>query len=474
MGTAGPTPGPLRSWDIAVFNGVTARSPNSWKHDLAPRGLVLLTLIAVAGAAVILSLPFKYAIALTLALVIGVGVVAKPWLGAAFLAIFLPANNLISQILGDGAMTTAIGAAKDATLAILLIVVGLRRTARRDIAIPAGIFAVLGLLGFAYADTFNAGLYGWRNDYEAALLLIALPGILNEQTGQRVKNIMIGAGQVAAATAVLTWREGLSWLATVHVYPVAAGEPFPTSFFSTGSIRPRAFSPLVAPNELGVYLDLTLAVIWTRSDWSIGRRIALSVLPIVAIYLADSRSAMAGVVILACVLAVRRVYQSDGFSAAALTATAFALATIGALLYVFVSGGAAQSDDPSLAGHETSLQTGIPMAISHPLGLGLGNVGTRAQVTTTAPVLVESFWLILALESGFVVLVAWIALLTIAGARCARDGSSGAFLGTAAIASSLVSQLVLPTMQDGPVSFTLFMLVGIAWIDVRPQQRVRR
>jgi hypothetical protein len=213
---------------------------------------------------------------------------------------------------------------------------------------------------------------------------------------------------------------------------------------------------MAGPNELGAYLDIALAVIVTRTDWSIRRRAALCVLPLVGIYLARSRSGLIGVVLLAAVCIIRTARSRFG---------------IGTILTIAVAAAAVpflsnQSGDLSLTGHATSLQTGLGNALTHPLGYGLGNVGPRAILTSQNPVLVESFWLLMALESGLLVLVAYLLLLTRTVRLTARAGDG--FLAAALLASVIVSQLVLPSMQDGPVSFTFWLVLALAVNAQRP------
>jgi hypothetical protein len=77
------------------------------------------------------------------------------------------------------------------------------------------------------------------------------------------------------------------------------------------------------------------------------------------------------------------------------------------------------------------------------------------------PYHVESFWLLVGLESGILVMLVFIALLTRLCVIGIRAKTGMAFLAPAAVLGSLVSQLVLPTLQVGAVSFTLWIVVGI-------------
>lgn len=430
------------------------------------RAQISLWLFPVSAAAIllILTLPTKFAIAAIFAVVAAVVVLTRPWWGIAFLAVFLPFNNVGSQLLGRTTTATAFGAVKDGVLALLLIAAVNRRSVRPDVAVPALLVAVLGLVGFGYATSLSTALYGWRNDYEPILLVVAVSALLTVNQADRVRTIIVTMSQLAAAVGILTWMRGVSWLVTLHLLP-APLSTYPFQLFSTGNSHPRAFSPLAAPNEFGAYLDVALAVIVTRSDWSIRRRAILSVLPVVAIYLARSRSALIGIALLASVVIVRASWRRFGSAAGLGLATAAGLIAVVLIVQFLHSGGLTSSYDASLAGHASSVQVGIRNAITHPLGFGLGNVGPRALLTSNNAVLVESFWLLQTLESGFLVLAGFVFALWRLGSRCARGGDR-AFLGVACVASIVTSQLVLPTMQDGPVSFTFWMVMGIAMVYV--------
>jgi putative inorganic carbon (HCO3(-)) transporter len=427
-----------------------------------------LAFMCVALMVGVVALPSKYAILAILALAGGLLVIARPWWGIAVLAVLLPANNLISQLLGATSLSTAFGAIKDAVLAILLVAAVASGNVRREFAWPALAVAALGLMGFAYSGSLSSALYGWRNDYEPVLLVIAVPALLTATTARYIRTIVVVAAQVAALVGIYTWTLGLSWLVTLHIFPGAPGA-FPFQYFSTNNVHPRAFSPLASPNEFGAYLDLALAVIVTRTDWSVRRRAALCVLPVIAIYLSRSRSGILGVVLLASLLAVMFVRRYGSSTRLGLSIV-IGLGFIAVLVSYVNSGGVASTGtDPSLVGHASSLREGIGNALTHPLGYGLGNVGPRAIRSNTNPVLVESFWLLQALESGLLVLVAYLFTVGRIVRVSARAGGE-AFLAVAAIAATLISQLVLPTMQDGPVSFTFWMVMGLALVGL-PDRR---
>jgi hypothetical protein len=119
-----------------------------------------------------------------------------------------------------------------------------------------------------------------------------------------------------------------------------------------------------------------------------------------------------------------------------------------------------ETTDPSLGGHAVSLTDTIPVILQNPFGLGVGQVGPRAAQFDDAAH-VESFWLLLALEAGIFVLLLFVVLLVRLVVLGLRGGTQQSYLAVAAIAGTLVSQIVLPTLQEGAVSYTLWITVGI-------------
>jgi putative inorganic carbon (HCO3(-)) transporter len=395
-------------------------------------------------------------------------VLRRPSVGVAALVILLPMTDLISQRLGGAAAGDAFGAIKD----FLLLLVGVAALASKRISlVPKGIIGTLVLIQvFAgIAGVLSGGvaqaLYGWRVDFEPLLLVAAVPLVLTPETARRITTLMAGMAQLAGVVAIGTWRLGMEWLIQLGIWPPGSGEKFPTAFFTAGNVTPRAFSPYIAPNEMATTMAVVVGVIVCRDDWSKKRRMALCILPVVAIYLSRSRSGQLGLLTVLVVLAARSVRQSRSGSGSAILSVA-GLLGVAALLWKF--GGSADNSlrDPSLAGHATSLQDGWQSLLQTPLGHGLGGVGPRAFRYVEHPILAESFLLVIGLEAGILVLALYLYLQLRVFRVLVVDGSMQAFTGVVALAAIAVSQFVLPAMQNSALSYTVWIAVGAALTNV--------
>lgn len=400
-------------------------------------------------------------------------VLIEPAIGVIVLVVLLPFNGLISQLLGDGIASTGFGALKDLILLMLLVGAARKRRwrgLRIEIVVIVGIIIVFSLISALWASGWVSGAYGWRNDFEPLLLLLCVPVLINKDSIKRISSVMAVVGQVGALMSIVTWAIGLTWLRAIGRLPVAPGEAFPSSLFTAGSIQPRAFSPYVAPNEMAVAVVIIVAVIWSRGDWKLRTRILLTILPTAAVILSSSRSGLLGLALVFAALVVRWLFtirrprMAIGFL---VLGTALGVGVV-SLYWVQQL---MTSVDPSLLGHATSIDQALSLIASNPTGIGLGNVGPRAIRFVDSPYTVESFWLLLAIESGVIVLLAFIALLVRVCYIGIRANTSMAFLAATAVFGSLVSQLVLPTLQEGAVSFTLWIAVSLGLASARLAQR---
>lgn len=450
----------------------------SARPELRTPGKLLLLLAPLAGAVIGLAVLTSTLIGVALAIAALGGVVAcvrRPDIGVIALVAFLPFNDVAAQILGPGTgAAVAVGAVKDVVL--LSMAAGLVFTARtRGVAFPGSLRTWLVLLlgigavaGVMAGDVLQA-LYGWRNDFEPLLLLAVVPLAVSVTSAQRVLKAIVVVGEIAAAVAIATHQIGLSWLLGLRL-DLPPGATLPSSYFSAGSITPRAFSPYVAPNELGVACLLVLAVILYRPGWSRGQRGALALLPALALLMTASRSAWLGFGVLAVFEVIRRLRSRRMMP---LRIAAIALSAGGMAIAVALLIG---SGDPSIAGHQASLSQSVQLLLSHPFGLGTGVVGPRATRFGSNGVLTESFVLVIALEAGILALVCYAAVLISSGIALVRAGAGSArdgamlTLGIAAMLASVPNQLVLPTLQDGAVSWLLWAIVGVSLAyALRPQ-----
>lgn len=420
-------------------------------------GVLIVAVIAGLPPFLLAAIPVIYTVAVT---------VIAPWFGVAALVALLPFNGLATDLLEHWGMTEValiMGAGKDVVLVTLLvmsIVTGEIRRARPELLILVGLIVSLSGIAGVQSESFAQAVYGWRNDYEPLLLIACVPVLLTAATASRIAAIIIGVGQLSSAIALATWSMGTDWLYTIGRLPVAEGERFPTSLFVSGSELPRAFSPYTAPNEMAAALLITLAVIVCTGRWRWYFRAALTVLPILAIVAAQSRSGLLGLAALTAILVAHALYKVRPVFGWAFASVSAIVAAVAVLLYTQANA-TSQDSDPSLGGHSDSLLEAFELLMAQPFGYGLGTVGPRAFRFSDDPILVESFVLLIALEAGVIVFALYLALLFRLTQLSIRSSTRAGLVGAAAIAATLVSQLVLPTLQEGAVSFLLWIVAGM-------------
>lgn len=457
---------PLRPMAFALAG---IRGPGSKMLVVAP-----VATLAVAAAAVTSTLAWLVLLVALMTAVIAC--VRWPGLGVIALAAFLPFNDVAAQLLGPGTLeAAAVGAVKDVLL-LAITVAAIFRTRAQGLPYPGSLrtwlILTLGIgavAGITTGDVLQA-LYGWRNDFEPLLLLAVVPLIVGETSARAVLTTIVAAGEVAAVIAIATHQIGLSWLLGLKL-DLPPGAALPTAYFSAGSIIPRAFSPYVGPNELGLACVLVLAVILYRRDWSRARRSWLAVLPLVALFVTASRSAWLGLGALVVFEVVRQLRSKRLVAVRAATVALGVSALVGVVAFLISNG------DASFGGHQASLSASLNLLLAHPLGLGTGTVGPRATRFATSGVNTESFLLLIALEAGVLALVCYCGVMIAAGlalwrARAAPHANGDLLLlGVGAVLASLPGQVGLPTLQDGAVSWLLWIIVGVSLSHALRAQR---
>lgn len=424
----------------------------------------------VLGAAVAINPVLGTAAAL--ALTATIATVRWPIAGVAALVLFLPFNALISQLLGgETLLAQLVGAFKEVVLLGLTLSAFGRRSSGRPLTLVSG--AVVCLLAIAvssalYAPDMVQALYGLRNDFLPIVLVVLIPILLAREASGIVFALVVGIGQVSAVVAIGTWSLGVEWLTRLNIPGLDLTLRFPSAYFSSDAVSPRAFSPYVGPNELGMACLLAATVAFVCPYWKPRWRVGLAVLPIIALSLSRSRSALIGlgIVLVVVIAASRAPYLGHRLRGArAWWAAALFIAIAGAV--ILANPTILRADDSSAVGHVTSLVDTAGLAFGHPFGFGLGTVGPRAIRFSDSPILTESFLGVVALESGLLALLAYLTVVLSAAALFAsraRTHQHGdvAFMGLLAILATSVNQLVLPSLQEGPVSWLLWIVVGTA------------
>lgn len=396
----------------------------------------------------------------------------RPSLAIVLAVPLLLANDLISMLLGEGATAVAFGSIKDLGL-LLLLAVALHR--RRSSLYGSWVRPILVLLGIALLGVLSSpslaqGFYGLRNGYMPLLWVLVCAALVGPTAIRRVFAMVVWSGQLAAAVAVWSNLRALSWLFQMGVLPPGPGEPYPASYFSSGSRVPRAFSPFVGPNELALGMIVVVGVVAADSRRGLASRTALLVLPVAAILLTRSRSGLLGLVLLFAFLVIRHVDRAGGHSRFALTLIFSAL--LGALIAIYVlRPDAPIQADLSIQGHTASLKETLDRIIDHPFGYGTGSVGPRAARFTDAPILTESYVLLVALEAGVVACLTYLLVLRhFVATLSSRVQDDRVAAGLAVLVGSLISQMVLPAMQSTAVASLVWITVGTSLAAVRHSQ----
>lgn len=432
---------------------------------------MLRNVLGITSAVVVLTV-LIFALGPELAALAAAGLLAAwmvirfPVVGVFTLVLILPFNALVSQVL-EGAAAGVYGALKDGLLALILINAIATRRVRlvpRPVTVLVSLLVLVPWMSALFTPSLEQALFGWRNDYEPLLLLIGVAAVLEQRHIRPLMLTIAFMAQLSATVSIVTWNRGLEWLFDIGRLPVVDQRDFPTSLFSQGSLTPRAFSPYVAPNELAAAMLISLAVIWCMPAVRGRSRLLLTILPVIALALAESRSGLLGGAVLFMILSARAIrgrspLLANGFLLLAGFGVAF-----GALLFILDS--LSNESDSSFGGHADSLQDSLREMILHPLGRGLGTVGPRA-LQFEGSYHVESFWLLLALESGIAVLILFLSLIGYLAVQGARSKTSTGYVITAALAATVVSQIVLPSLQEGPVSFLLWLVGGLALAALR-------
>jgi hypothetical protein len=243
----------------------------------------------------------------------------------------------------------------------------------------------------------------------------------------------------------------------------------------------RVNSTLRGPNPLGAYAGACLALIAafvTQQHRKVSRLnvvllVVLTICGVAALWASYSRSAVVAAVIMFIVVmaaaGVRRISRNWWIGISVVL-----FAAIGGLIAVrdtaFVSnvvlhqnpagGSAHKSDD----GHVSSLQGGVEMLTTQPLGDGIGSTGS-ASLRSDQPVIIENHYLFIAHESGWLGLGLFLWLFGLIIVRLWHRRDEWMALGLLASGIGLASiALLLPVWADDTVSIVWWGLAAVALV----------
>ncbi len=240
----------------------------------------------------------------------------------------------------------------------------------------------------------------------------------------------------------------------------------------------RVFSTLGGPNQLGAYLivpftlSLALAIKSRKIIWYF-----LPLFFLLPIFMSYSRSAWIGTI----VAAITVILMQFKFKIQLIVGMMLIilLATFG---YLFYSGGVCKYfSDPigilvhgscqsgNLGGSDmirvNSIQNGINTITSNPLGNGVGTAGP-ASFYTSKPLIVENWYIQIAIEIGIIGLMLYIAFIFMNLKKLYKESmhKKNSVLPITLLASLcgiLVTSLFLHTLADSTLSILLFGLLGL-------------
>ena len=409
------------------------------------------------------------------ALIVAIGLTARPKTSTAIvlLVVLLPFNDLTSSRL-SGPSSIIYGSLKDILVLVLLVALIFNPEAQRRTPrwlVPLLTVLLLSVIGAALGTaSHSVAVYGLRNDYEPLLLLLVVPVLVRGPEVEYLLRITLAVLEVATALAAYTWLLGVPYLAEAGVGRDDAGN-FPVTFFSTGAMRPRAFGSFAGPNELAMACLVALVITWLLASLPPRTRLLLMVMPGVALLLSGSRSGLLGALVAGTLVLLRTVSRSRRAEAARVLP--YVILVVGVLAFAFfivrLLPGVGSSDDTSTAGHVASLKQSLGPLLSHPIGYGVGTVGPRAAKLSTSAIEVESFLLVIALEAGWVPVLAYLSILfgvirtgVRHSSRSVGRSGSLAFISVAVVAGSAINQAVLPTLQTSSLAMILWLVVGLS------------
>jgi O-Antigen ligase len=491
-------------------------------------GLIAGT-VGLAGLIVLLLSPLHLAGAVILLVGVAVGCIAMPSAGLWLVLLLFAIHPLAMKVAEVNFSVTGTSlllfsawkeVALGSVLAARLAGVALDRWRCRRIHVA---LAPMDYLAGALVILVGAGL-GLRPDSLAlnyARLLLFPIGVyvalrLGPVDAQRYLRLAVA---VAAGVSVLAIVQGSFFgFSFVTTYWGEPGLPIPGTFIAQYLDGPRASGTFGSPNELGFALAVwalmsaALIVVSPRGRrWLTAALLAI----LVALSLTFSRSAifavMAGVAVLVVVswrasvptrrgwaylgLAILPALVLSGSVYVARGGTELLASTISTLSSVTAAdtGLAAPTPKPSPSGslgptpsptgletnpsagaHLSSLSSGWALVREHPMGLGLGAVGSRADpLTSDRPrYIIESWYLTMGASLGWLGLM-WATVVPVAmfvtGLSSARRGSIavGLALTSVAVAIGIISYW-LPTMMQPQMAMLPWSLAALALVSVTP------
>lgn len=474
-----------------MANSVSARFATPLVGATATLGIALLGLFpgSIAGSLVLLAAAASLPV---------VGVRTAVWVLLGGYAIHPLLTRLAVVDLGIGATVLSLASAwKEVALASMMAIAFAQwRQAGTPLrlVVPdawAAVLVVLATAAIAIAQDTLLALGAWR----LMLFPIGLYVVLRlHPIGFRPMLVGISAIGAVLAVAGIVQSTLLGWPFILRYYANPDGS-IPPTYDAQFVEPPRAIGTLFSPNELGLFLAFAgvcaAAAVLGRGRISSTRLLAAALaLIVIGLGLSISRSAIFGGILGLLTVGAwfALSYGSSPSSRArwlvgsvglAVVVVTIAYASNGTLLLLentvrTIAGGptapastdtprassapgrttdpAVPPPDPSTEGHIVSLRESVALLADHPLGVGLGNVGTRTVPGARAApeYLAESWYLTLGLSLGwlgFLWAVSFFPMFVVWTVRSIRSPLVRATLAGLMVTAGTVG-VVLPTLTE--------------------------
>jgi putative inorganic carbon (HCO3(-)) transporter len=203
-------------------------------------------------------------------------------------------EDLVSQV-AKGSVRYVIAPVKDVLLLLLLaMAVPKIKVVPRPVLYAVGfIYALVGLAALR-APSLTAAVLGFRDVYWGLLLLLATIVLATQRALVGLFWAIILMGNIGAIIAVATHSLGMWWVDAV----VRSGGRIASNYFTTGGYgNPRAFSPFQEPNVLGAAMVVVILTALLRPIPVTKVVWAATPLPLVALLMSKSRSAVLGLIL---------------------------------------------------------------------------------------------------------------------------------------------------------------------------------
>lgn len=332
------------------------------------------------------------------------------------------------------------------------------------------------LISLINYSELNALLAGIKTNLVVLVLFLEAQVLARKYSFEKIFKIVLIPATIVAIIAIL--QPTLLKPEILKTIGYSADSINAVQFVESSEQSMRVFSTLGGPNQLGAYLIIPFAL---SLAWAVKSRkfrwYLLPILFVLPIYMSYSRSAWLGTIVAAITVVALNFKPKTQLIVGAST-----VALLSMFGFMFYTGGVCSYLSApvevlvhgdcragNLGGSDmmrvSSIENGINTIVRKPFGSGLGTAGP-ASFYTNNPLIVENWYLQLAIEIGLVGLLMYIVFIILCLKKLyIRSKDKEYSVLPAAIFSSicgiLVASLFLHTLADSTLSIVLFGLLGL-------------